>query len=66
MLMVYFILEADAGHGRVYIKARNYNARMEGELMFEDDAIRNTTLRLRRDIMKEALAKIVLEDSVLL
>ena len=42
-----FHLEADAGHGRVYIKARNYNARMEGELKFEDDAIRNTTLRLR-------------------
>ena len=42
-----FHLEADAGHGRVYIKARNYNARMEGELMFEDSNIRNTTLRLR-------------------
>ena len=42
-----FHLEADAGHGRVYIKARNYNAMMTGELMFEDDAIRNTTLRLR-------------------
>ena len=42
-----FHLEADAGHGRVYIKARNYNAKMTGELMFEDDAIRNTTLRLR-------------------
>jgi predicted phosphodiesterase len=42
-----FHLEADSGHGRVYIKARNYNARMEGELMFEDNAIRNTTLRLR-------------------
>jgi len=42
-----FHLEADAGHGRVYIKARNYNARMEGELMFEDNKIRNTTLRLR-------------------
>ena len=42
-----FHLEADSGHGRVYIKAKNYNSRMEGELMFEDNAIRNTTLRLR-------------------
>jgi hypothetical protein len=42
-----FHLEADAGHGRMYIKALNYNARMEGEVMFEDEAIRNTTWRLR-------------------
>ena len=42
-----FHLEADAGHGRMYIRALNYNARMEGEICFEDDAINNTTLRLR-------------------
>ena len=42
-----FFLEADAGHGRMYIKATNYNARMEGEIMFVDEAIRNSTWRLR-------------------
>ena len=42
-----FYLEADGGHGRMYIKAKNYNARMEGEIMFVDDAIRNSTWRLR-------------------
>ena len=42
-----FHLEADAGHGRMYILATNYNSRMEGEICFEDDAINNTTLRLR-------------------
>ena len=42
-----FYIEADAGHGRMYIKAINYNARMEGEIMFIDEAIRNSTWRLR-------------------
>ena len=42
-----FYIEADAGHGRMYIKAKNYNARMEGEIMFVDEAIRNSTWRLR-------------------
>jgi predicted phosphodiesterase len=42
-----FFLEADAGHGRMYIQCLNYNARMEGEVMFPDEAIRNTTWRLR-------------------
>lgn len=42
-----FYLEADAGHGRVYIQAVNYNARMEGECMFPDSIVRNTTWRLR-------------------
>ena len=42
-----FHLEADGGHGRVYIKATNFNARWEGECMFEDANIRNTTWRLR-------------------
>ena len=42
-----FHLEADAGHGRVYIKATNFNARMEGEVKIETDSIDNTTWRLR-------------------
>ena len=60
-----FHLEADAGHGRVYIKARNYNAMMEGELMFEDDVIRNTTLRLRSRHNRVVPVKIGLVDLVL-
>lgn len=42
-----FHLEADAGHGRVYIRATNFNSILEGELMFESSSINNTTLRLR-------------------
>lgn len=42
-----FALEADSGHGRVYIQAQNYNARLEGEVKFNDNNIRNTTWRLR-------------------
>jgi len=44
-----FWLEADAGHGRMYIKAINFNAIMEGEIMFPDsfDVVRNSTQRLR-------------------
>jgi calcineurin-like phosphoesterase family protein len=44
-----FYLEADAGHGRMYIKATNFNSIMEGEIMFPDsfDVVRNSTQRLR-------------------
>lgn len=44
-----FDLEADAGHGRAYIMAKNYNAVMEGEIMIDDDfsVVRNSTWRLR-------------------
>jgi hypothetical protein len=40
-------LEADAGHGRIYIKAKNYNARLEADFMFEDENIDNLSLKLR-------------------
>jgi hypothetical protein len=39
-------LEADAGHGRVYIRALNFNARLESDFMFEDSNIENSTWRL--------------------
>jgi K319-like protein/PKD domain-containing protein/6-bladed beta-propeller protein/calcineurin-like phosphoesterase family protein/NHL repeat-containing protein len=44
-----FYLTANAGHGRAYIRAINYNAMMEGECMFPDDfnVVRNSTWRLR-------------------
>jgi DNA-binding beta-propeller fold protein YncE len=42
-----FELEADSGHGRIYVKAKNYNARLEGELMFVDSNLDNTTWKLR-------------------
>ena len=44
-----FWLEADAGHGRMYIKAINFNSMMEGEINFPDsfDVVRNSTQRLR-------------------
>lgn len=40
-------LQADAGHGRIYVNATNYNSQLSGELMFEDDKIDNTTWKLR-------------------
>jgi hypothetical protein len=40
-------LEADSGHGRVYIKATNFNSRLESDFMFEDTNIDNSTWRLR-------------------
>lgn len=40
-------LEADAGHGRIYVQATNYNATLSGEFMFEDANIDNTTWKLR-------------------
>src|SRR5215212_6640690 len=42
-----FHLEAGTGHGRVYIKALNFNSRMEGYVMIETPNIDNTTQRLR-------------------
>lgn len=42
-----FDLEAGSGHGRVYIQCQNYNCYYEGEVRFNDNAIRNTTWRLR-------------------
>jgi Calcineurin-like phosphoesterase len=42
-----FELEADAGHGRFYAKACNYNARIQGELRFNDSSIDNTSIKLR-------------------
>lgn len=40
-------LSCGAGHCRVYIAVKNYNARMEGEFMFESGAVDNISLRLR-------------------
>lgn len=40
-------LHADAGHGRIYIKALNYNSRLEFDFMFEDTNIDNISLKLR-------------------
>lgn len=40
-------LEADAGHGRIYIKAKNYNARLEFDFMFEDTNIDNISFKMR-------------------
>src|SRR5215203_690529 len=42
-----FHLEADPGHGRVYIRGTNFNARLEGDFMFEDSNVDNSTWRLR-------------------
>ena len=40
-------LQADAGHGRIYIKATNFNSRLEYELKFEDENIDNTSFKMR-------------------
>lgn len=40
-------LKADAGHGRIYVKALNYNARLEFDYMFEDTNIDNISFKLR-------------------
>ena len=40
-------LEADAGHGRVYIKAINYNTRIEYDLKFEDTEVDSHSGKIR-------------------
>src|SRR5215213_2294846 len=40
-------LEAGTGHGRIYIKACNYNAMIEGEFMMETSNLDNFTFKLR-------------------
>jgi hypothetical protein len=40
-------LEADSGHGRIYILAKNYNSRLEFDFMFEDENIDNISFKLR-------------------
>ena len=42
-----FHLEADEGHGRVYVKACNYNSKTTGETMFEDGNIDDTNIKVR-------------------
>ena len=40
-------LEADGGHGRIYVKATNFNSKLEFSFMFETATIDNISLKLR-------------------
>jgi hypothetical protein len=40
-------LEADGGHGRIYVQATNYNSSLSGELKFDTASLDNTTWKLR-------------------